>query len=254
MDASDVTALRTARTLASCSTADDWLMSWGNFLPGIGLPTRRRSDSFASKNHETQHQSNLNFLDLAHDAVCVRNMSGVVEYWNRAAERLYGWTADEAVGRVGHALLKTIFTAPFANIEAEVLRTGRWEGELVHMLKDGTRVTVASRWCLLRDEASQPIAILEINHDINERKRAQVAQRKVEKPLPPPQSEQLDAIARLTNDFNNVLGGIMAFGEMLFDEAADNTPQKRHAQNVLTAATRGRELIHRFSNGALTGM
>ena len=68
--------------------------------------------------------------------------------------------------------------------------------------------------------------------------------RKLEKPMP--QSDQMQAIGRLVNDFNNVLGGIMAFGEMLLDEAPDNTPQKRHAQNVLTAAARGRELVRQI--------
>src|SRR4030095_7481060 len=97
-------------------------MSWRNFFPGIGLPMRRTADSFASKDHEMRHQSNRNFLDLAYDAIFVRNMSGIVEYWNRAAEKLYGWTASEAVGRVGHALLKTV-GAPLA-VGVEVLRTG----------------------------------------------------------------------------------------------------------------------------------
>ena len=194
-----------------------------------------------------RHQSNRNFLDLAYDAIFVRNMSGIVEYWNRAAEKLYGWTACEAVGRVGHALLKTV-GAPLAT-EEDVLRTGRWEGELMHMRKDGIRVTVASRWCLLHDEALVPIAILEINRDINERKLAGPERMKLEKPLP--QSDQLHEVGRMTNDFNNILGGILAFGEMLFDEAPDNTPQKRHAQNVLIAVRRGSDLVQRFSIEAL---
>ena len=244
MNSSDTIALRTARTHASPSLADNWSTSWGSFFQGIGLPMRRRSDSFSSKGHQMRQEKNLNVLDLAHDAICVRSMSGVIEYWNRAARGLYGWAAEEAVGRVSHALFKTVFPAPLAHIEAEVLRAGCWEGELVHMRKDGTAMTVASRWCLLRNEASVPIAILEINHDITERKRAEAERRKLEKPLP--QSDQMQAIGRLVNDFNNVLGGIMAFGEMLLDEAPDNTPQKRHAQNVLTAATRGRELVRQI--------
>jgi len=187
----------------------------------------------------------VNVLDLTHDAICVRSTSDVIEYWNRAAAKLYGWTADEAVGRVSHALFKTDFPAPLDHIEAVLMRTGCWEGELVHTLKDGTRVTVASRWSLLRDASSAPIAIVETNNDITERKRAEAERAKLEERLR--RVEKMEAIGRfasgIAHDFSNVLGGIIAYGEMLLDEAPPNTPHKRYAQNVLTAATRGRDLV-----------
>src|SRR5439155_3199149 len=78
-----------------------------------------------------------------------------------------------------------------------------------------------------------------------DRKRAEAEQLKLEERLR--QAEKMEAIGRfasgIAHDFNNVLGGILAYGEMLFDEASDNTTRKRHAQNVLTAATRGRDLV-----------
>ncbi|HZF28885.1 MAG TPA: ATP-binding protein [Gammaproteobacteria bacterium] len=191
---------------------------------------------------------NLNVLDQAHDAICARSMSGVIGYWNRGAEKLYGWTADEAVDRVSHALFSTVYPAPLDQIEAELLRTGYWEGELVHSLKDGTRVTVASRWCLLRCEGSETIAILETNRDITERKRAEVERADLEQRLR--QAEKLESIGRfasgIAHDFNNVLGGILGYCEMLFDEAPENTPRRRYAQNVMTAATRGRDLAEQI--------
>src|SRR5207244_8040584 len=91
----------------------------------------------------------------------VRDRRDVITYWNRGAEALYGWTREEAVGTVSHQLMQTIFPAPLEKINAELLRTGRWEGELIHTKRDGTRVVVASRWALQRDAHGNPVAILE---------------------------------------------------------------------------------------------
>src|SRR5262245_61443819 len=89
-------------------------------------------------------------LDLTHDTIFVRDMDNVITYWNRGAQELYGWTREEAVGKVTHQLLQTIFPARIEQINEELLRTDRWEGELVHTKRDGTQVTVASRWSAAR--------------------------------------------------------------------------------------------------------
>ena len=78
-------------------------------------------------------------------------------------------------GRVSHELMQTIFPAPLEEITAGLRRAGRWEGELVHTKRDGTKVIVASRWSLQRDERGRPVATLETNNDITERKRMQEA-------------------------------------------------------------------------------
>jgi PAS domain S-box-containing protein len=119
-------------------------------------------------------------LDLTHDSIFVRGMDDVITFWNRGAEQQYGWPADQAVGRVSHELTRTVFPEPLAEINATLLRTGRWEGELIHTKADGTQVVVASRWSLQRDERQRPIAILETNNDITERKRAEMELRKSE--------------------------------------------------------------------------
>jgi PAS domain S-box-containing protein len=120
-------------------------------------------------------------LDLTHDTVFVRDMNDIITYWNLGAEELYGWKRDEAVGRVSHQLMKTIFPAPLAEITAELVRNGRWEGELVHAKRDGTHVTVASRWSLQRDERGRPIGTMETNNDITEHKRADAELRESER-------------------------------------------------------------------------
>src|SRR5438552_14811166 len=129
---------------------------------------------------ERNLREHASLLDLTHDTIFVRDMNDVITYWNRGAEERYGWSSEEAVGRVTHELIQTTFPAPLKEINAELLKTGQWEGEVVHTRRDGTRVTVASRWALQRDESGNPLAILETNNDITERKEAEEELRRSE--------------------------------------------------------------------------
>ncbi|MFN8536507.1 MAG: PAS domain S-box protein [Thermomicrobiales bacterium] len=117
----------------------------------------------------TQHT----LLDLARDAILVRELDGTITFWSDGAERLYGWMRAEALGRVSHELLQTEVAIPQEAIREALERSGEWEGELVHTTRSGTRVTVLSRWALERDERGAPRAALEINTDITARKRAE---------------------------------------------------------------------------------
>jgi PAS domain S-box-containing protein len=119
------------------------------------------------------HREQAALLDLTRDSVLVRDLKNVITYWNLGGEELYGWKRGEAVGKVTHQLLQTIFPAPLEEISGEFFRTGRWEGELVHTRRDGTRVTVASRWSLQRGKDGEPLGTLETNSDITQRKRAE---------------------------------------------------------------------------------
>ena len=119
------------------------------------------------------HHEQTGLLELTHDAVFVRNLDGVIAYWNRGAEELYGWNRDEAVGKIKHELLQTKFPAPLDEIMRVLLVTGRWEGELDHTKRDGTHVSVASRWSLQKGRDGQPSGVLEINSDTSERKRTE---------------------------------------------------------------------------------
>jgi two-component system, LuxR family, sensor kinase FixL len=127
----------------------------------------------AEQQTETTLWEQANLLNLTHDSIFVRDMNAVIKYWNRAAEELYGWASEQAVGRRAHDLLKTVFPASLGQIEETVIRAGRWEGELVHTKKDGSQVVVASRWSLQRDDRNAPAAILETNNDITARRRAE---------------------------------------------------------------------------------
>jgi len=114
-----------------------------------------------------------NLLDLARDPIFVRDMDGVITYWNRGAQEFYGWTAEQAVGKRTQDLLRTVFPKPFDEIDKELRSTGRWEGTLEKRKADGSSVSVESRWSLQRDENKNPVAILESENDVTERKRAE---------------------------------------------------------------------------------
>ena len=88
---------------------------------------------------------------------------------------MYGRARSEAVGKNSHDLNQTVFPAPLEDITAELIRTGRWEGELIHTRRDGTKVVVASRWSLQRDDQGRPAGTLETNNDTTGRKRAEEA-------------------------------------------------------------------------------
>ena len=153
-----------------------WLHDLVTVVVDDGRATQLRGvmvDITDRKHAETALQERAGLLDLTHDTVFVRDMADVVTFWNRAAEEFYGWTAKEAVGKVSHHLTQTIFPAPVERIQADLLRDGRWEGELLHTKADGSQAVVASRWSLQRDQYGQPFAILETNNDITKRKRAE---------------------------------------------------------------------------------
>jgi PAS domain S-box-containing protein len=119
-------------------------------------------------------------LDLSNDAIFVRDADDRVTYWNRAANELYGFTREEALGRVTHELLQTQFPAPLDKMIEQLHRDDRWTGELVHTRKDGAKVIVNSRWVLDRKADGNTWCTLETNNDITRQKRTETALRESE--------------------------------------------------------------------------
>jgi PAS domain S-box-containing protein len=112
-------------------------------------------------------------LELAYDAIFVRDLDGRITYWNAAAEDAYGFTRAEAVGQIAHDMLSTKFSEPLASIEAITARRGHWEGELTHRRADGRSIVVESRWAAQRSPGGSLLGFLEINRDITSRKDAE---------------------------------------------------------------------------------
>ena len=110
-------------------------------------------------------------LDLAHDAILVRDPQGRISSWNRGAEDLYGWTEQDVLGQVIHTFLQTRFPVSQESMNQLLEQRGFWEGDLIHTCRDGKQVIVESRQVVIRDEKGTPTAILAINRDITERRR-----------------------------------------------------------------------------------
>jgi len=130
-----------------------------------------RADITERKLAEETLREQSKVLDLAQ--VMVRDMENRIVLWNLGAEKLYGFTRHEAVGRISHELLQTEFPAPIGQIEEQFQRTGSWTGELVHRKRDGGRIVVSSLWVLHRDGKGEPARVLEANTDITGRKDAE---------------------------------------------------------------------------------
>jgi PAS domain S-box-containing protein len=129
---------------------------------------------------ESRFREQAELLHLTHDAIIVRNLRDEITYWNHGAEELYGWRAEEILGKMPQDLLQTVYPEAAGDIEAETRERGSWEGELTHRRRDGSVVTVSSRWVLRRDMQGNPTGILESNRDISAKREAEESRRQSE--------------------------------------------------------------------------
>jgi len=125
------------------------------------LARNQEESNAAGRRHLPLDQAHI--FDLVDDTVIARGRDGLIGFWNRGAEKMYGWTKDEALGQVSHALLQTQFPQPLDSIEEDLMERGSWEGKLVHARRDGTQIEVQSRWVLQSQERSPDETVFEIN-------------------------------------------------------------------------------------------
>lgn len=165
--------------------------------------TIKRQGTEESLNQTIQLQARL--IELAHDAIIVRDLASVIVSWNRGAEELYGWTAQEAIGRETHELLKTQFSESREELDRFLAAGAQWQGELIHTQRDGAQVVVESRQVLLRDDEGQPLAILEINRDITERKQRERESQEQYRTLMRTSREQAQFLAEVSKILSSTL-------------------------------------------------
>jgi PAS domain S-box-containing protein len=168
-------------------------------------------------------------LELAHDAVIVRDLQGTISFWNRGAEEMYGWTKAEALGKRKQELLKSKYPKPLSEIQTDLLRTGRWEGELVHTRRDGELRIVDGRWVPLK-RGDENTVVLEINTDITARKSYEERLRLLSAHLMRVQDEERRRIARELHDST---GQQLAAMGMVLDELSRHLGGQRKEAETL---------------------
>ena len=187
-------------------------------------------------NRRLHEQASL--LDKAQDAIIVSDLDRRLTYWNKGAERLYGWTPGEAIGRtVAELFYANTDAADASKAYDEVMHAGEWTGELRVINKHGRPVIVESRWTLVRDREGRPRSVLSINTDVTER-------RELERQFY--RAQRLESIGTLAggiaHDLNNVLTPIMLAIELLKDHMTD--PRDREVLATISAsARRGADMV-----------
>ena len=142
-------------------------------------------------------------LDEAQDAIIVRDLEGKVIFWNKGAERMYGWTRQEVVG-VDVSGILFANSKRFAEVNALTLSQGKWSGDLQHLTKDKSEITIEARWTLIRDKEGRPKSVLAINTDITEKKKIEAQFMRAQR------MESIGTLAGgIAHDLNNILAPIM---------------------------------------------
>jgi PAS domain S-box-containing protein len=206
------------------------------------------------KRSEEALKEQARILDLA--PVVIRDLKGQIIFWNSGSEQMYGWSSEEAVGKIAHSLLHTEFPRPLEEIKARLFAYGHWEGELIHTRRDGERILVASHWVLHKNEDDEPKAILEINNDITERKQAEEEVRRLNEELEQRVAErtaQLQAANKeleafsysVSHDLRAPLRHINGFSQALLEDYTDKLDEvgKSYLQEVRGASQEMAQLI-----------
>jgi PAS domain S-box-containing protein len=209
----------------------------------LELRVRQRTAELSTANEDLREQAAL--LDLAHDAILVRSVDGKIRYWNDGAEKTYGWTRLEALGKTTNTLLRPHFPRPLDDLMADLLRDGEWEGELGHRTKSGERITVASRWALQKGPEGSPTGMLEINRDISLRKRAEEQVKSYMAKLEESNQALQDFASIASHDLQEPLRKVSAFGSMLKQKCGGSLDEQGsdYLERMLNANQRMQSLL-----------
>jgi PAS domain S-box-containing protein len=195
-----------------------------------------KRDITARKQAEEKLREQAALLDQAQDAILVRDLAHQITYWNKGAERLYGWSAAEAIGRTVTDLICPD-AASFEKAWGVLLERNEWSGEIGKVHRSGRNLVVASRWTLVRDAAGQPWTVLVIDTDITEKKRLEA------KFLRAQRLESIGTLAGgIAHDLNNALAPILIAVE-LFRLDETNPDRLSLLNNIEKSAQHGAALV-----------
>jgi len=184
---------------------------------------------------EAQVREQANLINLAHDAIIMRDLDDRISFWNKGAERVYGWTSEETLGKKA----EEIFTAKSEEFEvrAAVLQSGEWFGELKQITKTEKKITVSSRWTLISKPDGSPKGFLIISTDISEQKKLESQFLRTQR------LESIGTLASgIAHDLNNILTPISMSIGILRNKIQDESLLKL-LSSLETSAQRGAEIV-----------
>jgi PAS domain S-box-containing protein len=198
--------------------------------------TQEHAAAAALREREEKLREQAMLLDAANDAIVLRSLDQTIRTWNQGAERLFGWSAAEAVGRKATEL-HLVPSEALDKETARVLEHGAGTAEMECVTKARKRILVQARWTLIRDAAGAPSSILAINTDITEKRRIE------EQFIRAQRMESIGTLAGgIAHDLNNILAPIILSADML--QAGTLDPGDRDlVDTILASARRGAEVV-----------
>jgi len=200
------------------------------FLSPDGKPYQYvaiRHDITQLKLAETQVRQQAELLDKSQDAILVRDMNDRTMYWNKSAELMYGWKAEEVLGKTPAEFLYRELPSAFPEAQKALLERGEWRGEMNQITKHGKEIIVETRWTLVRDEQGNPTQKLIVNTDITEAKRLQAELQR---------AAQLSFVgelaAGLAHEIKNPLAGIQGGVDILIRRRDANDPEREALEGI----------------------
>jgi len=178
-------------------------------------------------------------LDLASDAIIVSDLEDRILYWNQSAQRIYGWTAQEAVGGIVFEKMR-VNPAEFQKARQALLQDHQWHGEFTHADQHGGEIIVESRWTLVHDPQGKPDSILAINTDITHSKKLEAQFLRTQR------LESIGVLAGgIAHDLNNVLAPILMSGHLL-EMNSDSPERGKWISSILTSTQRAANLVRQI--------
>ncbi len=176
-------------------------------------------------------------IDISPDAITVRSLKNEILFWSKGAEKLYGWSEAEVLGKRADELLPGNRKAQFSKIIKILFDQGAWSGEATHTTKSGKEITVEARWVLVKDESGNPTSILAVHSDISEKKSIE------QQLLRAQRLESLGTLAGgIAHDLNNILAPIVMSVDLLRQRASD-AQSMRILDTVESTSQRGADII-----------
>ncbi len=196
-----------------------------------------RNDITERKRAEEQLREQATLLENAQDAILVRDLDDRILFWNKSAERIYGWPAANVIGRNIKEIIYSNSLPQYEEAKRVVIGKGEWQGELRQLTRDGKEIIAESRWTLVRDDRGQPKSVMVINTDVTEKRKIEAQFLRAQR------MESIGTLAGgIAHDFNNLLSPILMSIRLLQEKMSDEGGQRLLA--ILQAsAERGAGLV-----------